>query len=66
MVHQFIGSEVARRNFELKSIAAESSLEIEGVTNRSLRKQLNQLQQSVRDNQWQLQEQLANTTMYTE
>jgi predicted RNase H-like nuclease (RuvC/YqgF family) len=62
MVHRLIENEMEKRILENKCAAHESSLDTEMALNRSLRRQLTQLQRASQDSEWNLQEQVADLT----
>jgi hypothetical protein len=61
IVHKLIDNEYEKDALASKCVSHESALETEMALNRSLRRQLSQLQRSSQDSEWRLQEQLAGT-----
>lgn len=59
MVHKLIANEIEKLDLSRRCATHEASLETEMALNRSLRRQLAQLQRSSQDSDWRLQEQLA-------
>lgn len=60
VVNKLVEIELENRTLEQRCSATESSVETEISTNRNLRRQLTNLQRTMQDTEWRLQEQIAD------
>lgn len=68
VVNKLVEIELENRILEQRCSATESSVEAEVTQNRNLRRQLTNVQRTVQDTEWRLQEQIAtlNNTIHQE